>query len=277
MAESSKIDSVATLAAGYWERHERSISVQADFKIALSGGRAIARLVDLMDLSPKISHEIFAIANIPSVYWHVAADTNLAVLKRRFPDDCDSCSGSTHANPSQSGQLAGRPIVRLRPLGTLPISSGMTAEAISAERDKLLNQDRIKAHIKDFAGCQLVFTGIGTIDDPYLHRFIESIGVPLESIPATVAGDLGYNFVHHTPEVIHETDDLCQRLISVPTSLLQRIAGRSGGKVVAVAWGAKKAKPLLDAYRGGLVNAVIVDTSLAEAMIKNIEEGYLNV
>jgi hypothetical protein len=263
MSETSRIAAVAASAATYWENFEHMPSSKTQLKFGLSGGRAVAELVDIVQLDDNIVHECFSLANIPTGDWHTAADTNLAVLKRRFP-------GDTKTPPP-------KPLVSIRPLGTLPFSPEMSEPEIVESREKVLKQERVMQIMHDFSECNLVFTGIGSMEDPNFQKVIKAIGMPLKTIPENVTGDIGYNFVHHDVDVVHEDDDLGKRLISVPMSHLQAISRRRDkDRVVAIAWGRLKAKPLLDACRGSLINAMVIDTELAEEMEKLIKGHYLD-
>ena len=258
MEERARIELVATAAADFWENFIPA-SKNERITLALGGGRAIATLVDLVQLPSKYSYDCYALANIPSGDWEVAADTNLAVLKRRFP-------GETNAK---------EPHVTIHPLGELQLSPELSYKDIVAARKQILGLRRVQDIMKEFAQSDLVFTGIGSIKDKSLLKIIRSLGV--NGPFPTVKGDVVYNFVHHTTEVFSETDTLGSRLISVSMKDLRVIAERPGTRVVAVAWGRPKAEPLLDAYRGGVINTFIIDCELATEALKLIEQNYLKV
>jgi DNA-binding transcriptional regulator LsrR (DeoR family) len=258
MGEAARIELVATAAADFWENFKPR-SKSRRIKVGLSGGRAIATLVDLVQLPPEYSYDCCALANIPSGDWGVAADTNLAILKRRFPDIPES---NVHR-------------VVIRPLGTLQLSPELSDEEIAAARRQILGLQRVQEIMKKFAQSDLVFTGVGSIKDKSLLKIIRSLRV--NGPFPTITGDIAYNFVHHKAKVFSERDTLGSRLTSVSMKDLKAIAERSDTRVVAVAWGAIKAKPLLDAYRGGVINTFIIDSELALEALKLIDNDYLKI
>lgn len=256
MAETTRIELVATAAAEFWEEFN---CTKKRIKIGLSAGRAIAMLVDVVQLPSDYGFDCYSLANIPSGDASVAADTNLALLKRRF-------SGVIHKSR--------KPQVTLNLLGALQLSPEMTDAEVAAERKRIMGLERVKRIMREFEESDLVFTGVGSIKDPTLLKLISGLGI--EQIPPNVTGTVAYTYVHHSNEPFSKTDTLRSRLVSVSMKALKAIAVRRDTRVAAVAWGASKAKPLLDAYRGGVFNTFIIDSELAGELIRLIDQNYLN-
>jgi len=212
----------------------------------------MARLVDCVRLPRDIPIECLSIANIPSGDWEVSADTNVAMLKRRFPD----------------AKLT------IRPLGALQVAPGMTANEVLRDKNRLMKLATVRQHLDDFNDCRLVFTGMGSSEDKHTENMIRAMGLP-KTVWEGVTGDLSYNLVYHQDPVFRAKCPLNARLISVHMDTLKNICSKQDTLVVVVAWGALKAKPILDAYRASVFNALAIEMDLAKSLLQLLDEGYL--
>ncbi len=245
----STVEAVAGVAAELCQ--DFIANVKPPLKMAFGGGRGMATLADVVEL-PHQDLQCYALSNLPSGDWEVSADTNLAVLKRRYKK------------------------IDIHPLLALQVSDEMKEDQIDVARKRLLNLGCVKKHIDEVRRCQLVFTGAGAIEDSHLCERLASVGVSMGDIRKTATGDISYNIVHHDKEVFHEDCPLNRRLVSVPMEILREIASTKGSRVTVVAWGRMKARPILDAYRAGVFNALVVDIELANEMLNQISKGYLS-
>jgi len=245
-----RINAVALCAAEFWADYLRPRDGER-LRVALGGGRAIARLVDSVpDPGPEAALELLALSNIPSGDAEVSANTNLAVVKRRFPD---------------------RDIV-IRPLLAMQLSPEMSESDIRRERKRILSLRIVQQHLNDAAACRLVFVGIGSFDDPNLWERIKELGVKRSGLSPKAIGDLIYNLVHDDDQVFHKDSPLDTRVITVPVATLVDTARREDSLVVAIAWGREKARPALAAQRAGAYNVLICDEGMAEEMLGLVRE-----
>jgi DNA-binding transcriptional regulator LsrR (DeoR family) len=251
LKDRDRIHATAIVAAHLWQSELRNLPPNS--RVGIGGGRGIASTVDQVVLPDSCDLEFLSIANIPFGDWEVSADTNVAVLKRRF-----------------SG-------VKIRPLGAMKYDPDMTDSQIEKERQRLLGLKTVRQHMEDFKKCQMVFSGIGSFEDKRTNQLIREMHFPGRIPEKLVKGDMSYNLIYHDREVFHKDCPMRKRLISVAMDDLKDIASRSGHLVVGVAWGTLKAKPVLDAYRAGVVNALAIELQLAKEMLKLIGQGYHEV
>jgi len=249
MSLHGKVEVVSASAAELWENELGSTSRTT--RVGIGGGRAMAALVDLVRLEGA-KFDCYALSNIPSGDWEVSADTNLAVLKRRFPD------------------------IAIHPLLAMQLSPEMSQAQIAADRERLLSLKCVQDHMRQMESCRVIFTGVGSVLDPNLRQRLSAIGLPASRIPKEVTGDISYNLVYHDRHVFHEDCPLNKRLISVPMATLAKAAVKRRSLVAVVGWGGLKARPILDAYRARVFNSLVIDVELAEELLALLERGYLD-
>jgi len=253
LTEEQKTEFVAYSAADFWHAYIRPTG-KINLRIALGGGRTIAKLVDFVvfdDMGTGI--DVLAISNIPQGDWETSANTNLAVLKRRFRE------------------------VNIEPLLAMQLSPEMTKDDIAKERNRILNLQCVQKHFERALEVSAVFTGVGSLKDERLLKILKVLRLEESELGQTAVGDLSYNLINHDESVFHDDCPLSRRLITVPVDTLKQIAETPGKFVVVVAWGKKKAAPALDAYRAEAYNTLIVDEEMAEEMVRLVDKSYLSV
>ncbi len=240
-----RVDAVASCAAQFWsdyvpcQRGERT-------KVGLGGGRAIARLVDRIETpGPNAKLELYALSNIPTGDEDVSSNTNVAILKRRFP----------------------RRDIVIHQLLAMQLSPEMKEKDIRAERRRILRLSIVQQHFREVSQCRALFAGIGSFEDRNLWNRLRGLGFDKRELPRNAIGDLIYNLIHEDDQVFHEDSILHTRLITVPVGIFIDIAQRPDSLVTILAWGKEKAKPALAAERVGAYNALICDIEMAEEML----------
>ncbi|MFI7480948.1 sugar-binding transcriptional regulator [Kocuria sp. M1R5S2] len=132
-------------------------------------------------------------------------------------------------------------------------------------RDTLLTEPAIGEVLKDAGKADIAIIGIGSIHHGSTAAIVESMAFTEEEAErfenSPIVGDACTRFFDAEGRLVSSPAD--ERVISIDLETLKAIR-----TVVAVAEGAQKARAVSGALRGGLVDVLVVDRELAEALLE---------
>lgn len=137
-------------------------------------------------------------------------------------------------------------------------------------RELLLKESAILDTFRHFESIDIAIAGIGSLVPVRSSTLLASGYISQEDLAALNAagavGDVFSYFINASGNVVRT--DLYDRLITIGIEQLRRVPTSIG-----IATGAAKARVILAAARGRFINTLIVDSTLARALIRATETG----
>lgn len=148
------------------------------------------------------------------------------------------------------------------PVDSLPAPVILTSPAV---RDSLLTDPVIKNTLQWVKKCNIGLVGIG---DVTIESTLVRAGYITESDMAQVSGQGAVGDIlshYYTIDGTEIPTSWQESMISIDLAQLQKI-----DNIIGVAAGASKVSSMIGAIRGGILNRVIIDVALAEALVEQI-------
>lgn len=179
----------------------------------------------------------------------------------------------TGGNKDLSSQFDCQDVTRrlAEKLGVSPILLHAPAVVDSKEvRDIFRQQDSIASTFALYDKLDVAVVGIGSLVPERSSTLLTSGYIPeskiQEMIEAGAVGDVFSYFIKADGSIVNA--ELHDRIISIELGQLRNVDSSIG-----IAAGAKKARAVLAAVLGGFVNILIVDSSLAKAILFEVEQA----